>query len=213
MSSDCFQSISDRWKAAPENLKAFLGILFLLFVFYPTLFLVRSAPLTGDHWEQHYPWAYLLSQSLHQGSLPFWTSLIQSGFPIAAESQIGIFYLPNLILYALLPFHTAYSYMNLIHFMLASWGTYAFARIIRLQPPGAFLAAVIFLFGAAFGGAYYNMTSLKTIAWFPLALFCFEQINQHLKKQNFCFKVTLATFMKCYLKNYIPFLIINVLSV
>ncbi|MSR76841.1 MAG: hypothetical protein EXS63_01225 [Candidatus Omnitrophica bacterium] len=150
----------------------------LLFVFYPSLFLAKAAPLTGDHWEQHYPWASLLSQSLKQWKLPFWTSRIHCGFPIAAESQIAIFYLPHLILYFFLPFKWAYSWMNLIHFWFAGWGTYLYCRKMKLSQAGSILSSVIFVFGAAFGGAYYNMTSLKTIAWFPLGLYLFERIYQ-----------------------------------
>jgi hypothetical protein len=152
-----------------------LGLLGLLFIFYPDLFLVKAAPLTGDHLEQHYPWAYLLARSIKQFSLPVWTPLIQCGFPLAAESQVGAFYLPNLIVYFFLPFHTAYSYMNLLHWFVAGWGTYWYAKKMNLGAVASFIAAIIFVFGSAYGGAYYNMTSLKTICWFPFALYFLEQ--------------------------------------
>ncbi len=158
---------------------ASLGLLGLLFLFYPDLFLVKAAPLTGDHLEQHYPWAYLLSQSLRQFKLPFWTPLIHCGFPLVAESQVGAFYIPNLLMYFFLPFQVAYSYMNLVHWFVAGWGTYLYAREMKLDPMAAFVAAVVFTFGSAYGGAYYNMTSLKTICWFPLAL-CF--LERYLEK-------------------------------
>ncbi len=155
-----------------------LGLALSLFIFYPELFFAKAASLMGDHIEQHYPWALLLADSLRQFQIPFWTPLIHSGFPIAAESQIGIFYLPNLILYFLFPFHVAYSYMNLVHFYLAGASTYLYARLIKLERLPAFTAAFIFLFGAAYGGAYYNITSLKTICWLPLGLYLFEKYYQ-----------------------------------
>ena len=96
--------------------------------FYPELFWVKAAPLVNDHWEQHYPWAWLLHKTLEQGKLPFWTPLIHCGFPIAAESQIGIFYLPNLLLSLLLPFPASYAYTMLIHFMISGLGTALAAR-------------------------------------------------------------------------------------
>ncbi len=160
------------------NKKDFLflfGLLFSLFIFYPELFFAKAASLIGDHWEQHYPWAYLMDEVLKQGKLPFWTPLIHCGFPIAAEGQIGVFYLPNLLLYLLLPFQWAYSYMNIFHFLVAAWSTYLYARVIKLSGESSFISAFIFTFGTAYGGAYYNITSLKTIAWFPLCLFLFEQ--------------------------------------
>ena len=154
---------------------AVLALLGLLFLFFQDLFLVRSAPLIGDSLEQHYPWAYQLAQSLKNFRLPFWTPLIQCGFPLVAESQVGAFYVPNLILLGLLPFHAAYSYMNLLHWFIAGWGTYAYAKQMKLGAAASFVAAVIFVFGGAYGGAYYNMTSLKTICWFPVALFFLER--------------------------------------
>lgn len=146
----------------------------LLCLFYPELFFAKSAPLVNDHWEQHFPWAWTLGQSLRHGMLPVWTPLIHGGFPIAAESQIGIFYLPNLILFGFLPIHWAYSYIVLIHFLISGLATFGYARVSGLSREAAFLAAFLFVFGTSYGGAYYNVTSLKTIAWFPVMLLCFE---------------------------------------
>lgn len=158
------------------DLFAALGLLALLVLFYPDLFLARSASLTGDHWEQHYPWAFLMAQSLKQGVSPFWTPLIQCGYPIVAESQMGFFYIPNLFLHAILPFQWAYAYMNVFHFFMAGLGTYAYCRIMGLGAAGAMTAAVVFVFGTGYGGAYYNITSLKTLAWFPWILWAFESL-------------------------------------
>lgn len=152
----------------------FFALLLSLFVFYPELFFAKYAPLAADHLEQHYPWARLLAEQVKHFRLPFWTPQIQSGFPIAAEGQIGIFYLPNLFLSFLFPFHFAYSITPIVHFFLSGWGTYLYARRMQLEPLPAFTAAFIFVFGTAYGGAYYNITSLKTIAWFPWGLYFFE---------------------------------------
>jgi hypothetical protein len=160
---------------------AILALLGLLGLFFHDLFILKSAPLIGDSLEQHYPWAFQLAQSLRHFKLPFWTPLIQCGFPLVAESQIGAFYLPNLVLFGFLPFHVAYSYMNLLHWFIAGWGTYAYARQMKLESMPAFIATVVFVFGGAYGGAYYNMTSLKTICWFPMALFFLERYLEERK--------------------------------
>ncbi len=65
--------------------------------------------------------------------------------------------------------------MNLLHWLIAGWGTYLYAKQVKLNALSAFLAAVIFVFGAAYGGAFYNMTSLKTVAWFPVGLWLLER--------------------------------------
>ena len=176
-------SVDTRRKHSSSDVFAVFGFLALLILFYPELFIAKAASLKGDHWEQHYPWAFYMAQSLKQGIWPFWTSLIQCGFPIAAESQMGLFYLPNLLLYSFLPFQWAYAYMNLFHFFIAGLGTYLYCRKMGLTPLGAFVAGSIFVFGTGYGGAYYNITSLKTIAWFPWILWSFEVFEASLKKR------------------------------
>ena len=159
--------------SSKQNVYASLFIVASLFVFYPDLFLAQSASLMGDHWEQHYPWAFLLDGYVKNFKLPFWTTAIHSGFPIAAEGQIGVFYLPNLLLHFLLPLNWAYSYRNVLHFALSGIATFFYGRQMGLRLPGALISALIFIFGSAYGGAFYNITSLETIAWFPLSLLFF----------------------------------------
>jgi len=152
----------------------FAGIAAAVFIFYPDLFLVKTAMLTGDHSSQHYPWAYLLSNALKQGQIPFWTMSSQAGFPVTAEGQIGSFYPPNLLFMGLLPTRSGYSYLHVFHFLIAGWGLYAYARSISLTRLAAFAAAYVYLFGTVYGGAYYNITSLKTLAWLPAMLYAVE---------------------------------------
>ncbi|HTL46673.1 MAG TPA: hypothetical protein VL688_01285 [Verrucomicrobiae bacterium] len=159
----------------------------LVLAFYPELVMARSAPLVGDHWEQHYPWAALLSHSLKRGVLPFWTPLIQCGFPIAAESQIAVFYLPNLLLFGLLPLKIAYSWQLLVHFLISGLSMYAYARLLRLERAACFVAACIFVFGTSYGGAYYNVTSLKTICWLPFLLWQAESFLRTERKRHLFF--------------------------
>lgn len=59
---------------------------------------------------------------------------------------------------------------------------YGYARVIKLSPLASFFTAFVYLFGTVYGGAYYNITSLKTLAWFPGLLFCFERFSTTGKK-------------------------------
>jgi hypothetical protein len=175
------------------NLSLFclFGIIGLLILFYPRLFLGLDGPLVSDHYEQHFPWAYFLAKSLKSGVLPLWMPNIQSGFPIAAESQIGIFYLPNILLSLLLPIRFAYSYTLIFHFFISGAFTFLFLRKSNINHYGSFIGACVFLFGTSYGGAYYNITSLKTICWLPVLLYALEGylIN---KRIRYLFLVALA---------------------
>jgi len=173
------------------NVLIFAG---LLAIFYPGLVIAKQASLMGDHWEQHYPWAFLMAQSLKQGTEFFWTPLIQCGFPIVAESQMGLFYIPNLLLYAALPIEWAYAYMNLLHFYIAAVGTYLYARQVGINSWGAFVAAIVFVFGTGYGGAYYNITSLKTLSWFPWILYWSEKFIQIRRPRYLVFMAASLSF-------------------
>lgn len=170
-------ALSERQKDVLSLLAIFASLIF----YYPNLFLAKAGAIAGDHWVQHYPWAHFMADSIRSGSLPFWTPDILCGFPLAAESQIGLYYLPNVLLYLSIPFTWAYSYSTLLHFLISGAGTYLYCRQIKMNAFGAFLAAFVFLFGTAYGGAYYNITSLKTISWLPWALLLSERIFASVK--------------------------------
>ena len=67
-----------------------------------------------------------------------------------AEGQVGAFYPVNLILYLLLPFKWAYSYMNCVHFLIAGWGMYFYLRRVKLNSLSAFVASFVYLLRTKF---------------------------------------------------------------
>ncbi len=144
---------------------------------YPQVMALKGCLLTGDHREQHYPWAMVLSESLARGELPWWTWKIHCGFPLLAEGQIGAFYPPNLLLHGLLPADPAYAVNFLLHMFLSGFFFLLYGRNAGWGWPSAALGCMAYLMGNAFGGAFYNITSLKTLCWFPLALWCIDKIN------------------------------------
>ncbi|MFH1422772.1 MAG: hypothetical protein ABIH42_08695, partial [Planctomycetota bacterium] len=153
-----------------------LLVLILIGIFYPKFVTAEGAFLTADHSQQHFPWANLLSESIKEFKIPYWTSGIHCGFPILAEGQIGAFYLPNLLFYFFLSIKVAYAYITLFHFFLGGLFMYVYARSIGLRSLSSFFASILFVFGSTFAGGFYNVTSLKTLCWFPLALFLIEKL-------------------------------------
>ncbi len=151
-------------------------ILAALFLFYPGIFLVQGAWLVGDHAEQHYPWAIYLAEHIRHFKIPFWTDLIQSGFPITAEGQIGSFYLPNLIFYFVFPIKIGYAWNILFHMALSGFFMAAFLRSMKLGEKAILFSVIMYLFASTLGGAYYNITSLKVLCWLPAALLILDKM-------------------------------------
>lgn len=144
-----------------------LGILFL---FYRGIFLAQGAWLVSDHAEQHFPWAVYLAEHLQKGMIPFWTNQIHAGFPITAEGQIGSFYLPNLLFYFLFPIRHGYAWNIVFHLVVSAFGMMFYLKSLDLDNRSALFGTLVYLFGSTLGGAYYNITSLKVLTWFPFAL-------------------------------------------
>ncbi len=131
----------------------------------------------GDVYTYGLPLKQYLADQLHQGEFPLWNNRVGHGFPLIAESQTAAYYLPNLLLYGLLPLHTAFVASFLIHYVLAFVFTAMYARWMGLSLCGALLAALVYTYGwfppraslewAIIGGTYL-----------PLALWCVETCLQ-----------------------------------
>src|SRR3972149_7839515 len=105
-----------------------LLFLFLLIFFFPILFLgetfLGAGLIYSDLMTLNYPLKQLLAQSLKEGTLPFWTTLIGNGTPIFSESQIGALYPFHLLLFKFLPTSLAFDFNLILHFFSATLGTY-----------------------------------------------------------------------------------------
>ena len=99
--------------------------------------------------------------------IPLWNSLWGYGFPALAESQLGVFYPPHLLLYSLLPLEAAYSFDMAFHALWAAVGAWLLARRICISPQGASLT------GIAFAGSGFFLVHLPhhwgftTGSWLP----------------------------------------------
>src|SRR3989344_4557817 len=62
---------------------------------------------------------FYYSQQLKENRIPIWNPNIGTGYPILAEGQSGIFFIPNLIIFRVLPFALAYNLTLILSFLLA----------------------------------------------------------------------------------------------
>jgi hypothetical protein len=157
---------------------------YLFICVFGSLYLALLHPLlgleqgfvAGDYDLQFYPWTHLYAEHLRQGSLLLWTPLIQSGFYCFAEGQVGMLYLINILLFRWLDFNLAWNLVILIHFLIGGLGAYVYGLKIRCSKSGSTIIAILFCFGSAYAGCFYNVVTLRTLAWFPLMLFFTERM-------------------------------------
>ncbi len=127
----------------------------------------------GDVYSYFFPQKVIYSESLHAGELPLWNARAGFGYPLLAESQTGLFYPPNLVLYRMLDPHSAFHVSFLLHYFAAFIFASAAARRLGLGLLPSWLTALVYVYGwfpprtcvewAIIGGT-----------WLPAALWCVE---------------------------------------
>jgi len=170
-----------------KHLGFFIFFLSIIAIFLWKIILLKDSFLYGDYLMQFYPWLKIYAQSIKNFQFPFWTDLMQNGFPLMAEGQIGGFYPLNILIFFLLPFKIAYNYSIIIHFLIAGLFSYFYARKIGADQWGASLASLLFCFGSSYAGCFYNVATLKTLCWFPTVIYLFELYFDRKKAQFIIF--------------------------
>ena len=143
-------------------------IVALVALFFLDVILRGQVFFAGDIMNVYTPWQAYNHLALMSGRMPLWCDDFFMGFPLFAESQGALFYPPTRLVYFLLPGVQAFSYDVLLHFILAGWFQYFFARTLRLAPWAALLSAVAFAFSGLFLSLPINFTIFRSIVWMPL---------------------------------------------
>jgi hypothetical protein len=127
-------------------------------------------PLGGDVSQFFLGLMGVLGRSLKSGRLPVWNDLWGYGFPGLAESQMGVYYPPNLVLYGLLPTEYAYVASLVLHTLWAGLGGWWAARQFGVSPQGAGLTAIAFAGSGFFVIHLPHPWGYTTGSWLPWAL-------------------------------------------
>ncbi len=132
----------------------------------------------GDFPYQFYSWRVMVYRELRQGRVPLWISNIYSGYPLQADPQSALFYLPAMANYALhwVAGQEIFSFRLLeweaiAHVFLASVFTYAFLRSQLKRRLSALLGSITFAFGGYLTSyPLLQLAVVETAVWLPLAL-------------------------------------------
>jgi hypothetical protein len=127
----------------------------------------------GDVYSYFFPQKVIYSESLHAGELPLWNDRAGFGYPLLAESQTGIFYPPNLLLYRLLDAHSAFHVSFLLHYVAAFVFATMAARRLGLNLLSAWLTALVYVYGW-FPARTCVEWAIIGGTWLPAALWCAE---------------------------------------
>ncbi len=127
----------------------------------------------GDIYSYFFPQKVIYSESLHAGELPLWNARAGFGYPLLAESQTGIFYPPNLVLYRMLDPHSAFHVSFLLHYFAAFVFASAAARRLGMGLLPSWLTALVYVYGW-FPPRTCVEWAIICGTWLPAALWCVE---------------------------------------
>lgn len=138
-------------------------------LFYPSPQLIVTPDYgRSDAWHFSFVTKYALSQALQSRSLPLWRNDIGQGFPLLAEGQTGTFFLPNLVLFGLLPPVTAYNLALAVAVLTLGLGLYWWCRVVRLSPLAGWLTAVTVMFSGLTITQLPHITLLQAMSMLPI---------------------------------------------
>ena len=129
----------------------------------------------GDTYPYFFPQKQVMAEGFAHGELPLWHDRTGLGYPLHAESQAGIFYPTNQLLYRLFAVNTAYNISILLHYALAFVFAWRFCRSQALSHASALLAAMVFVYGW-FPARLSLEWSIIGGVWFPCCLWLTERL-------------------------------------
>lgn len=136
----------------------------------------------GDTYTYFLPQKIVMADAFRAGEIPLWHPLTGLGYPLLAESQAGVFYPSNQVLYRLFDVNTAYHWSIVGHYCLAFVFAWRFGRCQRLSNVASLLAALIFVYGW-FPARISHEWSIIGGMWFPLTLWLTDRLLQQRSKR------------------------------
>lgn len=128
----------------------------------------------GDVYSYYFPQKVYFAESVRENRLPLWNNRVGHGYPFVAESQTGVFYPPNLLLYRLFDVNTAYNANHLLHYALAFVFAWMLGRSVGLGRIAAGLSAFVYVYGWFPARSCWEWAIIGG-AWFPAVLWCCER--------------------------------------
>lgn len=153
----------------------FIALTIVIFAFHSRLFIPEPSIYVNPDYGRtdviHISLAqkYVLSSHLKNLNLPLWVYDNGQGYPFNIE-MIDMFYLPNFIIFGVLPFKIAVPISYLFMFLTAAYSMYFLLKSLQLSKQAAVFGAITFAFSSAIILRVQHPSIANAIAIFPLAL-------------------------------------------
>lgn len=161
-------------KTSPRRIWPFVVIALVLGIYFHSMLFLGKMPFLADIKSYYYPgWNYF-SQAFKAGGPSLWCPGIYCGFPLFADSEMGIFYPINLLFFQL-PSVAGFNFSIVISYLLGGCFTFLYGRRIGLSRPASLFASIPFVLGGFFLAHMVHPNAIATAAWMPLFLYFLER--------------------------------------
>lgn len=166
------------------NLFAVLLVVIIFSIFFYRLFVPElKIYATSDFgrseiWSLNYPLKDFLSRTLKQGRLPFWSKDVGGGYPVFAEGQIGSLYIPNMILFGLLPTPLAWNISYVLIFLTTFLSCYLLFFKNLKNSYASLFGATVFTFNGFMISHIPHFALVQSAALLPLVLLSSQILSE-----------------------------------
>jgi len=168
-----------------RDLLAVSSLWALATAFYWRIALAGQVMAGGDIFTYFYPYWAEATDALRAGRLPLWNPYLFMGCPFLANSQVGVFYPLNWLLWALFPSHMSVHLTILLHVCLAALTSYVWARrSLHLGRVGAWAVGACYALGGYLSGQSEHINQLQGLAWLPLMLLLWDRAFQLVQERE-----------------------------
>ncbi len=159
---------------APRPDRAWIAAL-AVFVGIAVAFAPDAVFGTGVFWHHdlrhhHFPWRVWGAETWAAGEVPWWAPGAGNGFPLLAEGEGGLLYLPTMLLFVLLPDALALDWSILGHQVLAAMGVWAFLRARGLRGVAPLVGGAAFAWSGFLISHTLYLGMQNAVAWAGWAL-------------------------------------------
>jgi len=135
----------------------------------------------------YYPGMSTVDQAIKRGVIHLWMPHIFGGYPLFADGETGMLYLPNVLFLWLFPIQTAFVLLRIVCFFLAGVFSYAFSRVLGIGRSGSFLGGLVFAYGSFMIGQLQHTNLINSAIWLPVVLLFAEVATRSSSRKRYLY--------------------------
>lgn len=148
----------------------FIFLFFLILIAIPCGLQLMGYEVTGGDPDRFFrPLKAEMVRNISNWKLPLWSDLFGFGMPLAAQSEVGAFYVPHYFIYGTFGTEAGYRVSMVVHQLLAAFFIWKLSGRFGADQLGRMIAIMIYLYGGFPTIQASKEWAILGMAWLPCA--------------------------------------------